>query len=213
MRVVVDEDEALMREGLVLVLERAGFEVVGEAGDATEPLRQARAHDPDLVVTDIRMPPALELRRERPELAVLVLSQHVQRRYALELFELGTHGVGYLLKQRIADVETFVQSLERVSSGGSALDPEVVAVMVSRTQQDDEALDGLTPRQREVLALVAEGRSNAAIARRLSITEKAVVRHVAHVYDALGLTASPDDHRRVRAVVEYLSRTSEPPQL
>ncbi len=213
MRVVIGEDQLLMREGLTLVLERAGFEIVAVAGDGDELVRKADAHRPDLVVADIRMPPtltddglraALELRRRRPGLPVLVLSQYVQRRYAVELLESGEEGVGYLLKQRIGDIDRFVGDLRRVMAGGSVLDRTVVAAMLDRPRRNDP-LERLTERQREVLELMAEGRSNAAIAELLSISEKAVVRHASHIYDELGLERSPDDHRRVLAVVRFLS--------
>lgn len=213
-RVVVGEDEALLRAGLVLVLGQAGFEVVGEAADATALVALVTAEQPDLVVTDIRMPPghtdeglraALAIRAARPETAIVVLSQHVQRRYALELLQGRPARVGYLLKQRIADVHTFCQDLRRVCAGGIVLDPEVVAMMLARAQRDDAALERLTARQREVLAAMAEGRSNASIARALSISEKAVVQHASHIYDELGLSLSEDIHRRVLAVVRYLA--------
>ena len=215
MRVVIGEDEALLRRGLTHVLEHGGFEVVAEAADAGELVRQAKQHEPDLVVTDIRMPPhfgdeglvaALEIRRILPETAVVVLSQHVQRRYATELLTERPAGIGYLLKQRIADIPTFCADLERVCAGGTVLDPEVVALIVSRARRDDEAVERLTPRQHEVLTLMAEGRSNAWIARRLSISEKAVVQHASHIYDELGLPLREDDHRRVLAVLRYLTR-------
>jgi DNA-binding NarL/FixJ family response regulator len=215
MRVVIGEDEALLRQGLTLVLQQGGFDVVADAVNAPELLRCVRQQTPDLVVTDIRMPPtyadegllaALEIRRTMPETAIVVLSQHVQRRYAMELLTERPAGVGYLLKQRIADIATFCEDLRRVCAGGTVLDPEVVALMVARAQRDDDALARLTARQREVLALMAEGRSNAAIARGLTITEKAVVQHVSRIYDELGLPPSEDDHRRVLAVVRYLSR-------
>ena len=213
MRVVIGEDQALMLEGLALLLERDGAEVVGRAADAPELIRKANAHRPDLVVTDIRMPPnqsddglqaALRIRAEYPEIAVLVLSQHVQRAYATELVEQGTVGVGYLLKQRVANFASFSADVRRVAAGECVLDPEVVATMMSRPHRDG-TLDSLTPRQLEVLALMAEGRSNGAIAERLTLTTKAVVRHVSHIYDTLGLEPAQEDHRRVLAVVRYLS--------
>jgi DNA-binding NarL/FixJ family response regulator len=211
-RVVIGEDEALLREGLALVLGREGFEVVGTAADADELVEQVDLLRPDLVLTDIRMPPdrtddglraALRIRTARPGVAVVVLSQHVHGQYAAELLAARSHGVGYLLKQRIADVGNFVRDLRRVGAGNVALDPEVVTAMLAR---HDDAIDRLSVRRREVLALVAEGRSNAAIARRLGITEKAVVAHVSGVYEALGLLDDSDDHRRVLAVVRYLTR-------
>jgi DNA-binding NarL/FixJ family response regulator len=213
-RVVIGEDQSLMREGLALLLERDGAEVVGRAADAPDLVRKVGAHHPDLVVADIRMPPrladdglqaALQIRAEHPEIAVLLLSQHVQRSYATELVEAGTVGVGYLLKQRVANFESFRDDLARVAAGGCVLDPEVVATMMSRPRRDD-ALDELTPRQLEVLGLMAEGRSNIAIAERLHLTTKAVGRHVSHVYDTLRLEPAEEDHRRVLAVVRYLSR-------
>jgi DNA-binding NarL/FixJ family response regulator len=213
-RVVIGEDQALMLEGLALLLERDGAEVVGRAEDAPELIRKAGAHRPDLVVTDIRMPPgneddglqaALRIRAEHPDMAVLVLSQHVQRAYATELIEQGTVGVGYLLKQRVTDFASFSTDVRRVAAGECVLDPEVVATMMGRPRSD-AVLDSLTPRQLEVLALMAEGRSNGAIAERLTLTTKTVVRHVSHIYDTLGLEPAEEDHRRVLAVVRYLSR-------
>ena len=214
MRVVIGEDQALMREGLALLIEREGAEVVGLAADAPDLIRKVGAHRPDLVVADIRMPPrnaddglraALQIRAEHPAVAVLLLSQHVQRSYATELVEQGTVGVGYLLKQRVADVATFGADLRRVAAGGCVLDPEVVATMMSRPRRDD-LLERLTPRQLEVLALMAEGRSNGAIAERLTLTTKAVARHVSHIYETLRLEPAEEDHRRVLAVVRYLVR-------
>jgi DNA-binding NarL/FixJ family response regulator len=213
-RVVVAEDQALMREGLVMMLERDGAEVVGQAADAPDLLRKVGAHRPDLVVADIRMPPgdaddglraALRIRAERPEVAVLLLSQHVQRSYAQELVEQGTVGVGYLLKQRVADIDSFLADVHRVAAGGCVLDPEVVATMMARPHRDN-LLELLTPRQLEVLALMAEGRSNGGIAEQLTLTTKAVGRHATHIYETLGLELADEDHRRVLAVVRYLSR-------
>jgi DNA-binding NarL/FixJ family response regulator len=213
-RVVIGEDQALMREGLRLVLERAGFEIAAVAADAPELMQRVRTLAPDLVLADIQMPPdhtddglraVLALRAERPGLPVIVLSQHVRRRYAVELLEAGDRGVGYVLKQRIADVDVFVDDVRRVHAGDTVLDPVVVAAMIDRPRADGEALRALTARQREVLALMAEGRSNAAIAERLTITEKAVVRHASHIYAELGIVDSAADHRRVLAVVRYLS--------
>jgi len=212
-RVVIGEDQALMREGLALLLERDGFEIAALVNDADALVHAARLHEPDLVVADIRMPPndaddglqaALEIRRSAPGVAILVLSQHVQPRYATELMDAGAARLGYLLKQRIANVETFCSDVRRICAGGVVLDPEVVSAMLARGRRDDP-VERLTPRQREVLALMAEGRSNQAIAKELFLTEKAVVKHVSHVYDELGLPPSPDDHRRVLAVVSYLT--------
>ena len=214
MRVVIGEDEALLRTGLTHVMQAAGFDVVAAVGDAHELVRSAGEHLPDIVVTDIRMPPdhkdaglraALQIRREHPEIAVLVLSQHLQRAYAVELLGDRPSGVGYLLKQRIADIDTFTDDLRRIAAGGTVLDPEVVSLMVARARGHHDALDRLTPRQQQVLALMSEGRTNASIARTLSITERAVVQHTSHIYDELGLALSDDDHRRVLAVIRYLS--------
>ena len=214
MRVVIGEDEALLRSGLTHVMQAAGFDVVAAVGDAHELVRSAGEHVPDIVVTDIRMPPdhedaglraAMEIRREHPGIAVLVLSQHLQRAYAVELLGDHSSGVGYLLKQRIADIDTFTDDLRRIAAGGTVLDPEVVSLMVARARGHHDALDRLTPRQQQVLALMSEGRTNASIARTLSITERAVVQHTSHIYDQLGLALSDDDHRRVLAVVRYLS--------
>ncbi len=214
MRVVIAEDETLLRHGLQLVLEQGGFEVAANAGDAVGLEEAVATHRPELVVTDIRMPPthtdeglmaALRIRREHPETAVMVLSQHVQRRYANELLNAQTGRVGYLLKQRIADVETFLDDLRTVAAGGTALDPDVVAVMVARAKRAGTTIGSLTPRQQEVLALMAEGRSNARIAAQLFLSEKAVVQHTSHIYDALGLPVDSDAHRRVLAVLRYLN--------
>ncbi len=214
MRVVIGEDEALLRTGLTHVMQAAGFDVVAAVGSAHELVRSAGDHGPDIVVTDIRMPPdhkdaglraAIEIRREHPEIAVLVLSQHLQRAYAVELLGDRSSGVGYLLKQRIADIDTFTDDLRRIAAGGTVLDPEVVSLMVTRARGQHDALDRLTPRQQQVLALMSEGRTNASIARTLSITERAVVQHTSHIYDELDLALSDDDHRRVLAVIRYLS--------
>ena len=214
MRVVIGEDEALMREGLALVLTRAGVEVVGSAADAGALLRAVESMTPDMVITDIRMPPghsddglraALQVRATHPKTAILVLSQYVQRQYAIELLAERPAGTGYLLKQRIADIPGFCRDVHRVGIGGTVLDPQVVAAMLARAAGDD-GLGRLTPRQRVVLALIAEGRSNAAIARELGIAEKTVVQHTSQIYDQLGLPPSEDDHRRVLAVVRYLAR-------
>ncbi len=214
MRVIIGEDEVLLREGLVHVLEGDGFDVVAAVGSAVELEVEVARYAPDLVITDIRMPPthtdegllaALRIRQAHPSVAVVVLSQHVQRRYATELLDQQNGGVGYLLKQRIADVTTFTSDLRRVAAGGTALDPEVVAVMVTRASRASGAVGSLTPRQLEVLGLMAEGRSNAGIASQLVLSEKAVVQHTSNIYDALGLPVDADDHRRVLAVVRYLA--------
>ncbi|GAA2246925.1 response regulator transcription factor [Herbiconiux moechotypicola] len=220
MRVVIGEDEVLLREGLARVMAGDGLEVVATAGTAGELEREVAAHRPDLVVTDIRMPPthsdeglvaALRIRRAFPGTAVMVLSQHVQRRYATELLDDHSGGVGYLLKQRIADVGTFLTDLRRVAAGGTALDPEVVAVLLSRAARAGSRVGSLTPRQLEVLGLMAEGRSNAHIATRLGLSEKAVVQHTSRIYDAFALPVDADDHRRVLAVVRYLSEAGGSP--
>lgn len=214
MRVVIGEDEALLREGLSLMLS-SDFEVVASAGDAETLIAQTQRLAPDLVITDIRMPPtyteeglraALEIRRSIPGTAIVVLSQHLQRKVAIELAAGQAAGIGYLLKQRIADVATFRADLHRVCGGGTVLDPDVVALMVRRARAEHPGISQLTGRQQEVLALMAEGRSNASIARALTITERAVIQHVSHIYDQLGLPPSDDDHRRVLAVIRYLSR-------
>jgi DNA-binding NarL/FixJ family response regulator len=215
MRILIGEDEALLRAGLSLVLAQHGIEILGSSGDADELVLLADRLAPDLVLTDIRMPPtrtddglraALLIRAARPATPVVLLSQFVQRRYAMELMADARGGVGYLLKQRVLDVPAFVEDLRRVVGGGTALDPEVVALMMNRGRRDHEVLDSLSPRRREVLALIAEGLSNAAIARRLFITEKSVVAHTSGIYDTLGLAADGDEHRRVLAVIHYLGR-------
>lgn len=212
MRVVIGEDEVLLREGIAHVLSSDGFDVLASVSDAVQLEREVQRHSPDLVVTDIRMPPsytdeglaaAIRIRRSHPEIGVVVVSQHVQRRYAVELLD-GGGGFGYLLKQRIADVRTFTTDIRRVAAGGTALDPEVVSVLVARASRGDSPVGRLTPRQIEVLGLMAEGRSNAAIAAQLVLTEKAVVQHTSNIYDALGLPVDADDHRRVLAVIRYL---------
>jgi DNA-binding NarL/FixJ family response regulator len=211
-RVVVGEDSVLVREGIVRVLGEAGFEVVAQAGDADELVRQVSAHRPDVAVVDIRMPPtetddglraAIEIRRRLPATGVIVLSQYLEEGYALDLVADGAEGTGYLLKDRVGDVERFADSVRRVGEGGSSLDPEVVHQMLGRRRRDDR-LAGLTERDREVLALMAEGRSNQAIARRLVVSERAVEKHVTSIFDKLGLMPAADDHRRVLAVLTFL---------
>ena len=213
MRIVIGEDQVLLREGLVRLLEEQGHEVVGSAGDGPDMVRKAKAHRPDIVIADVRMPPsqtdegmraALEIRAAEPSIGILVLSHHVEVRYALELLAHDATGVGYLLKQRVADLDRFFAALERINAGGSVIDPEVVSAMLGRAQRDP--VDRLTPRQREVLTLMAEGRTNAGIAEELVITEKAVAKHVAAIFEALGLPPSADGNRRVLAVIQYLSR-------
>jgi len=211
-RVVVAEDSVLLREGIVRLLEEAGCEVVGQAGDADELVRKAWAHKPDVAVVDVRMPPtltddglraALEIRRRLPDIGVLVLSQYVAEDLAAELLGDNAKGTGYLLKDRVADVETFLDAFARVADGGSALDPEVVAAMLGRRRRNDPLAD-LTPREHEVLALMAEGRSNRAIAERLVVTERAVESHVTGIFGKLNLAPAPEDHRRVLAVLTFV---------
>jgi DNA-binding NarL/FixJ family response regulator len=211
-RVVIAEDSVLLREGIARLLEDAGIEVAGQAGDGEDLLRKVRAHKPDLAVVDIRMPPthvdeglraAAQIRSELPATGVLVLSQYVEERYAMRLLEDGAEGVGYLLKDRVSDVDGFVEAARRVADGGSALDPEVVARMVGRRRAADPLAD-LTPREREVLELMAQGLSNRAICERMVVTERAVERHVTSIFTKLGLPATDQDHRRVLAVLAYL---------
>jgi DNA-binding NarL/FixJ family response regulator len=213
MRIVIGEDQLLLREGLVRLLEEEGHEVVGSAGDGPDLVRKAKAHRPDLVIADVRMPPsqtdeglraALEIRAAEPEIGILVLSHHVEVRYAVELLSGDATGVGYLLKQRVADLDRFFAALDRIRAGGSVIDPEVVSALLGRARSDP--LAALTPRQREVLALMAEGRTNAGIAEELVITEKAVAKHVAGIFEALSLPPSAEGHRRVLAVIRYLDR-------
>jgi DNA-binding NarL/FixJ family response regulator len=212
MRVVVADDSVLLREGVVRLLEESGFEVVAQAGDAEDLIRKVGAHRPDVAIVDIRMPPtntddglraALEIRASHPDTGVLVLSQYVEEGYALELVSDSAGGVGYLLKDRVADVERFTESVRRVAEGGSALDPEVVAQLLGRARRDDP-LAALTPREREVLELMAEGRSNNAIAEQMVVTERAVEKHVTSIFGKLGLTPAAEDHRRVLAVLTFL---------
>ena len=207
LRVVVAEDQALLRAGLVGILERAGIEVVAEAADADDLIRKARAHKPDAVVTDVQMPPdrtddglraAVLLRRELPGTGVLVLSQFLEESYAVDLVGDDASGVGYLLKDRVGDVGTFVDAVRRVAEGGSALDPRVVATMLGRHRKDDP-LAGLSPREREVLSLMAEGLSNQGIAERLYVTPAAVEKHVTGIFNKLNLGHEPTEHRRVLA--------------
>jgi DNA-binding NarL/FixJ family response regulator len=211
-RVVVADDSTLLREGLVRLLEEGGLEVVGQAADGEELLRKVRAHKPDVAVVDVRMPPthtdeglraAREIRAELPEVSVLVLSQYVEVAYARELLAESAEGLGYLLKDRVADVGALTDAVRRVGKGGSALDPEVVSQMLGRRRNDDP-LEQLTPREREVLGLMAEGRSNGAIAAELVVSERAVEKHVTGIFAKLELGASSEDHRRVLAVLRFL---------
>jgi DNA-binding NarL/FixJ family response regulator len=209
---VLGEDSVLLREGIARLLQDSGFEVVGRAGDADDLLRKVRAHKPDVAIVDIRMPPtntdegiraAQSIRAELPDTAVLVLSQYLEEDYALDLLAGSAEGIGYLLKDRISDVEGFTDSICRLADGGSVLDPEVVSRMLGR-RRVGAPLDALTPRERDVLALMAEGRSNHAIASELVITARAVEKHVTSIFSKLDLPATADDHRRVLAVLTYL---------
>ncbi|MGI5455592.1 response regulator [Streptomyces sp. CA-249302] len=216
MRVVIAEDNVLLREGLVLLLTSAGHEVVAVAGTGPETLPALLEHRPDIAVLDVRMPPdfrdeglraALEARREIPGLPVLVLSQYVEESYAAELLGGGSSGVGYLLKDRVGRVDEFLDALERVASGGTALDPEVVTELLTRRK--DSPLDSLTPREREVLKLMAEGHDNATIAGTLVVTERAVHKHIGNVFLKLGLPPSDSGHRRVLAVLAQLTHAPQ----
>ena len=213
MRVIVAEDSVLLREGVVRLLEESGIEVVGQAGDAEDLVRKVRAHKPDVAIVDVRMPPtntddglraAQQIRAELPEVAVLVLSQYIETEYARELLEGGAEGVGYLLKDRVGEVDRFIDSVRRVAEGGSALDPQIVSELLGRRDRDDP-LERLTPREREVLELMAEGRTNHAIAEKLVISERAVEKHVTSIFGKLDLASSPEDHRRVLAVLRFLA--------
>jgi DNA-binding NarL/FixJ family response regulator len=213
-RVLVGEDQVLVREGIVRVLEEAGLEVVGVCGDAEDLVRKAGAHRPDVVLTDIQMPPdltddglraALRIRASHPEIGVVVLSQFLEDQYVLELVGDDAQGVGYLLKDRVGDLALFISAVRRVAAGGSALDPAVVQRMVGR-RREGGALDLLTPREREVLGLMAEGRSNLGIAEALGVTVAAVERHITSILGKLDLPEAPEDHRRVLAVLTYLRR-------
>ena len=212
MRVVIAEDSLLLRAAAVRLLEESGVEVVGQAGDADDLVRKVRAHRPDVAIIDIRMPPAQldeglhaarAIRAELPEVGVLLLSQHVEERYAVELLEYGADGVGYLLKERVTDIAHFVEAVRQVAARRSVLDPEVVAHMMGRRRRG-HALDALSERDREVLARMAEGASNGAIAQRMFLSERAVERSVTAIFDKLGIGASRHAHRRVLAVLAYL---------
>ncbi|CAN5225264.1 response regulator transcription factor [soil metagenome] len=211
MRVVLAEDSVLLREGVAQVLTNAGFQVVGQAGTADELLLKVRSFKPDIAIVDIRMPPthtdegfraAQEIRERYPDVGVLVLSQHIEATYAMELLGRSAEGVGYLLKDRVLDVADFVAAVRRVGQGGSALDPAVLSQLVGG--RGDDPLSELTPREREVLELMAEGRSNKGIAERLVVTERAVEKHVGSILMKLRLPTAPDDHRRVLAVLAFL---------
>ena len=216
-RVVIADDSVLLREGIARLLEESGFEVVAQAGDGEDLLRKVGAHKPDIAVVDVRMPPtptdeglraAHRIRAEHADTAVLVLSQYAEEAYALDLLAESSERTGYLLKDRVADVATFTEAVRRVANGGSALDPEVVALLLGRRRRVDP-LAALSPREREVLGLMAEGRSNAAMAATLVITERAVEKHVTAIFSKLDLPLAVDDHRRVLAVLMFL-RSGEP---
>ncbi|HYT80091.1 MAG TPA: response regulator transcription factor [Actinomycetota bacterium] len=213
MRVVIAEDAAVMREGLARLLEDRGHEVVATVADGDALLEAASRHHPDAAVVDIRMPPthtdeglraAIALRREQPNTGVLVFSQYIERRYVTQLLTEGSAGVGYLLKDRVADIAEFVDALTRVAGGGTALDPEVISQIIGTSRRGASLDASLTPREGEVLSLMAEGRSNAGIADRLVIGEGAVEKHVANIFAKLGLPVSENDNRRVLAVLRYL---------
>ena len=206
------DDAVLLREGMARLLEDSGFEIVGQSGTAEDLLLKVRSYRPDIAIVDIRMPPtqsdeglraATEIRDKHPETAVLVLSQYVEEGYALELLQESAEGVGYLLKDRVYDLADFVAAVKRVAAGGSALDPSVVSQLVGRRRSDDP-LDELTPREREVLELMAEGLSNSAIAARIFLTERGVEKHVTSIFQKLRLPVTADTHRRVLAVVAFL---------
>lgn len=214
MRVVIAEDNALLREGLVALLRERGIDVVAQAEDGEGLLRIVAGHRPDLAIVDVRLPPsftdegvraAIEARRRDPDLAILILSQYVEPVYTSELLASGDGGIGYLLKERVGEVRTFVEALERVAGGGTALDREVVAELVrARQAADTGGVGGLTPREHEALGLMAEGKTNAAIARAMVVTPGAVEKHVSNIFAKLDLPATDDDHRRVLAVLAYL---------
>jgi DNA-binding NarL/FixJ family response regulator len=212
LRVLVAEDSVLLREGLVRLLEEGGCEVVAQAGDAPDLLRKARAHKPDIAIIDVRMPPdntddglraALTIRSEQPQTGVLVLSQFIEEHFAIELIGEAPEGVGYLLKERITDIAALLDAVHRIADRGSVIDPMVVSQLLRRHREEDP-LQELTEREREVLGLMAEGRSNHAIATQLVITERAVEKHVTSIFSKLGLPPAEDDHRRVLAVLTYL---------
>jgi DNA-binding NarL/FixJ family response regulator len=211
-RIVVGEDQPLVREGILRVLEDGGFDVVGTAGDADELIRVAELHRPDIIIADIQMPPehgddglraALAIRAARPTTGILVLSQFLEDAYAFSLVADGAQGVGYLLKEKVGDLRLFTDAVQRVADGGSVLDPDVVARLVGRKRRASP-LDNLTPRERQVLGLIAEGRSNSGIAAELVITVAGVERHVTSIFDKLGLHQARPLHRRVLAVLTYL---------
>lgn len=212
MRVVLADDSVLLREGMARLLVESGFDVVGQAGTADELLLKVRSYSPDVAIVDIRMPPthtdeglqaAQEIRARHPDVSVLVLSQYVEAAYAMELLSESAEGVGYLLKDRVSDLAEFAAAVRRVGEGGSALDPAIVSQLVGRRRRNDP-LGDLTPRERDVLELMAEGRSNHGIAERLVVTERAVEKHVTSIFGKLRLPPAPTDHRRVLAVLTFL---------
>jgi DNA-binding NarL/FixJ family response regulator len=212
MRVVIGEDQALLREGIVRLLEEAGFDVVGQAGDAVDLRRKVGAHKPDVAVVDIQMPPertddglraAMHIRARHPDTRVLVLSQYIDARYALDLIGEDAEGVGYLLKDRVGDLDEFAEAVRRVGEGGSVLDPEIVTRMLARQRRADPVAE-LSPRERDVLELMAQGRSNRGIAEQLVITESAVEKHVTAIFEKLDLERDFEPHRRVLAVLTFL---------
>ena len=212
MRVVLADDSMLLREGIARLLEEAGMEVVAQSGDAEDLLRKVGAHKPDVAIVDVRMPPthtdeglraAAEIRDRFPKTGVLVLSQYIEESYAMELLGSHTEGVGYLLKDRVSDLDRFVEGVKRVGEGGSVLDPEVVSRLLGRRREADPLAE-ISPRERDVLGLMAEGRSNHAIATELVVTERAVEKHVTSIFTKLNLPPTADDHRRVLAVLTYL---------
>ena len=214
-RVLIADDQLLLRAGLARLLADAGMEVVAEAGDADDLMRKVAAHRPDVAIVDVQMPPdhtddglraAMRIRREHPEVGVLVLSQYADERYALDLIGDDASGVGYLLKDRVGDVDEFADAVRRVAAGGSALDPKIVSLMVGRRRNDDP-LENLSPRERDVLGLMAEGKSNAGIAEALKVTPAAVEKHVTRIFAKLQLGHEPSEHRRVLAVLALLRAT------
>jgi DNA-binding NarL/FixJ family response regulator len=212
LRVAIAEDTVLLREGIARLLEEAGFEIVGQSSTADDLLLKVRSYHPDVAIIDIRMPPthtdeglraAKTIRAEHPDVGVLVLSEYLEPAYAMEVISDNAEGVGYLLKQRVSELDDFASAVRRVAEGGSALDPAIVTQLVGRRRRDDP-ISNLTPREREVLELMAEGRSNQAIAERLVVTERAVEKHVTNIFGKLKLSATPEDHRRVLAVLAFL---------
>jgi DNA-binding NarL/FixJ family response regulator len=216
LRVIIGEDDVLLREGIARLLTEAGLDVVAQAGDADAFLRKALAHHPDVAVVDVQMPPdrtddglraAIELRRRHPDTGVLILSQFYEEHYAVDLIGDHAEGVGYLLKERVGDIDAFIDAVTRVAAGGSALDPEVVARMLGR-RAPHTPIAALTPREHDVLAAMAEGKSNQGIADTLFVTEAAVEKHVTNIFHKLGLTPTSTDHRRVLAVLTYLQNST-----